>query len=98
MNEIQRSDYSGLIMLILFSASPKHYTSVTQTLEFGGNDRETKQCVNIEIKNVMDVMDEYTVDGFVIFNVCLSELEDLPPRVELKPDKAVVRIIDKESK
>ena len=47
---IESSDYSGLKMLMAFSDSPKHYTSVTHKVEFGQNDPETRKCINIEIK------------------------------------------------
>ena len=82
-------------MLMPFSDSPKHYISVTHKVEFGQNDPETRKCINIEIKNVMD---EYTVDGSVSFNIALVKPEDLPHGIELKPDRGVVRIADKEGK
>ena len=78
-----------------FSDSPKHYTSVTQKVEFGQNDPETRKCINIEFKNVMD---EYTMDGSVSFNVHLVKLENLPHGIKLKPDRGVVRIADEEGK
>ena len=51
---------------------------------------------SVLILRLKNVMDEYTVDGSVFFNVALVKPEDLPHGTEL--NKGVVRIADKEGK